>query len=458
MRLSASELAALVGGLVVGDPDAAASTFAIDSRVLVPGACFVALRGERDGHDFAGDAFARGARVALVSRALPHPAGTALVVVDDPLVALGRLAAHVRRGWAGVTVVGITGSAGKTSTKDLAAAAVGAARTVHASPGSFNNEAGLPLTLLGAPPAVEVVVTEMGARFRGDIAGLCAIASPHVGVVTHIGLAHAEHLGGPSGILATKRELVEALPASGTAVLNADEDTTPDLARGASASVVSVGTSPAADVRIVDLTVDAALRPAFTLETPWGSGDVHLSVRGSQQAMNAAMAAAVALAVDVPLTDALAGLAAASPAEWRMELTASPGGIVVLNDAYNASPSSMRAALRGLGGLPATGRRVAVLGDMLELGSHAEAEHADLGRLAAEVGVDLVVAVGPASAVTATHAARAGIVALAAVDRDEAQALVGAHVRPGDAVLVKASRAVGLETVAEALIRGDHDR
>jgi UDP-N-acetylmuramoyl-tripeptide--D-alanyl-D-alanine ligase len=456
--VNASELALLVGGVVVGNPDAAVTSFAIDSRVLEPGACFVALRDARDGHDFVGDAFARGARVALVARAVDHPADAALVLVDDPLDALARLAGQVRRRWTDVTVVGITGSAGKTSTKDLTAAALAGGRRVHASFGSFNNEAGLPLTLLGAPSRTEVVVAEMGARFAGNIADLCAIAEPTIGVVTHVGLAHAEHLGGRDGILETKGELVDALPAGGTAVLNADDPATPALAARTAARVLTVGTAAGADVRVHGLVVDTDLRPRFRVASPWGTLEVELAMRGAHQAMNAAMGAAVALVVGVDPATVAEGLAGATTAAWRMHLSTSPGGIVVLNDAYNASPSSMRAALRSLGDMPAAGRRVAVLGDMLELGAHAEEEHAAIGTLAATAGVDLLVAVGPNSAVTAAHAERAGIVALTAADRDEAHALIAAHVRPGDAVLVKASRAVGLESVAEALARGEHDR
>jgi len=454
--MTAADLAAAVDGVIVGDPDAVVTSFAIDSRVLEPGACFVALRDARDGHDFVADAFARGARVALVEHAVPHPPGTALVVVEQPLAALARAAAHARSGWRDVTVVGITGSVGKTSTKDLAAAALAGARRVHASRGSFNNEAGLPLTLLHAPPGTEVVVAEMGARFPGNIADLCAVARPTVGVVTRIGLAHPEHLGGPDGILKTKGELVEALPAGGIAVLNADDDATPALATRTAARVLTVGTRPGADVRVRDLAVDAQLRPRFTADSPWGVVGVSLAVRGAHQAQNAAMAATVALALGVAPESVGAGLAAATTASWRMELVTTPEGIVVLNDAYNANPDSMRAALRALGDLPAT-RRIAVLGDMLELGAHAEAEHAALADLAVAAGVDLLVAVGPHSAVTAVHAERAGIVALHAADRDEARALVVEHVRPGDAVLVKASRGIGLEAVAGALTGAEDD-
>jgi UDP-N-acetylmuramoyl-tripeptide--D-alanyl-D-alanine ligase len=456
VTVTAAELALAVDGVIVGDAGAVASSFAIDSRVLEAGACFVALRGERDGHDFVGDAFAHGARIALVARAVDHPPGTALIVVEDPLAALARAAANARLGWRdAVTVVGITGSAGKTSTKDLTAAALAGARRVHASPGSFNNEAGLPLTLLHAPPGTDVVVAEMGARFRGNIAELCEVARPTVGVVTHIGLAHAEHLGGPEGILATKAELVEALPATGLAVLNADDPATPALAARTVARVVTVGSASAADVVIHDLALDAELRPRFGLVSPWGQVEIALAVRGAHQAHNAAMAATVALALDVAPDTVARGLAGAAPAEWRMELVTSPTGVVVLNDAYNASPTSMQAALRALGDLPAAGRRVAVLGDMLELGSHADAEHAGLAQLALDAGVDVLIAVGPGAAAAATRAADAGLEVHTVDDRDQARAVVDRHVQPGDAVLVKASRAIGLETVGDALARGE---
>jgi UDP-N-acetylmuramoyl-tripeptide--D-alanyl-D-alanine ligase len=452
---TAAQLATAVDGVIVGDPDALVTSFGIDSRVLEPGACFVALRGERDGHDFVADAFARGARVALVAHVVDHPPGTALVVVDDPLTALARAAARARAGWTDVTVVGITGSVGKTSTKDLAAAALAGGRRVHASLGSFNNEAGLPLTLLHAPAGTEVVVAEMGARFPGNIADLCVVARPTVGVVTRIGLAHPEHLGGPDGILKTKGELVEALPAAGTAILNADDAATPALAARTAARVLTVGTRPGAEISVRGLVLTDDLRPRFLLDSPWGTVTVTLAVRGAHQAQNAAMAAAVALALGVTPETVAEGLAVATTAAWRMDLSTSASGIVVLNDAYNANPDSMRAALRSLGDLPTAGRRIAVLGDMLELGAHAEAEHAALADLVVQAGVDLLVAVGPHSAVTAAHAERAGIAALHAADRDVARTLVTEHVRPGDAVLVKASRGVGLEQVAEGLIRGE---
>jgi UDP-N-acetylmuramoyl-tripeptide--D-alanyl-D-alanine ligase len=463
LRLTAAEIVEATGGeLVAGPAHALASSFVIDSRVLAPGGCFVALRAERDGHEFVADAFLKGATIALVSRPVDTPAATvdagpAVVRVSDPLAALADLARAARERLAAADVVAVTGSAGKTVTKDLTAAALRRGRRVHASPGSFNNEAGLPLTLLSADPAVQVIVAEMGARFAGNIAELCEIARPTVGVVTNIGLAHAEHLGGRAGIARVKGELLDALPAQGIAVLNADDEHSGPLAARTGARVLRAGTSPDADVRALDVTLDAELRPSLRLETPWGDAKMVLVVRGAHQVTNAAQAATVALALGVPLDDVADGLAATTGASWRMDLVRSPDGITVLNDAYNSNPTSATAALRALAALPVGGRRIAVLGEMLELGERSDAEHADLGRLAADLGLDAVVAVGaPAGAIRSGAGERLRVESVA--DADDALEIVTGIVGPGDAVLVKASRAVGLERVAETLSRGTTER
>ncbi len=460
MRLSATEIAAATEGeIVIGSTDAVAQSFSIDSRTLEPGGCFVALTAERDGHDFVADAFTGGATVAIVGRVVDIGDATeprALIRVADPLVALGALGALARDRLAGATVVGITGSAGKTATKDLLAAAIGRARRISASPVSFNNEAGLPLTLLGAEPDTEVVVAEMGARFAGNIADLCAIARPGVGVITNIGLAHAGLLGGRAGVAAVKGELLEALPADGVAVLDAGDEHTPELARRTQARVVRVTLGAVADAQVhaTDVAIDEQLRPSFRLATPEGSVAVRLGVRGEHQVLNAAMAAAVALEVGVPLDEIAVGLAGAESAPWRMELTRTPRGVVVLNDAYNASPTSTTAALRALARLPVTGRRMAVLGEMRELGAEADAAHADIGRVAVECGVDVMVVVGAEARPVGTGARAAARGSVEVVDVTDAAAALDAvaqRAEPGDAVLVKASRAVGLERVAEAL-------
>jgi UDP-N-acetylmuramoyl-tripeptide--D-alanyl-D-alanine ligase len=457
MRLTAEEIAEATGGELRGNPAATADSYGIDTRRLDPGGCFVALRGERDGNDFVADAWKRGATIAVVTR----PPGRfrkdrAMVRVPDSLVALGSLGDFARHRLPDTTVVGITGSAGKTATKDLLAAALAATHRVHASPASFNNEAGVPLTLLAAPDDTEVIVTEMGARFAGNITELCTIAEPQVGVITHVGMAHAGLLGGREGIARVKGELLEALDADGTAVLDAGDDFTPALAARTRAKVLTVGLgdAPGADVRVLDLVLDDELRPSFLLETPWGTTPVCLSVRGEHQAMNAAMAATVALDLGAPLDRVAEGLARAATAAWRMDVTRTPDGITVVNDAYNASPTSMAAALRSFRHLASGKRRLAVLGEMLELGDHSRAEHEAIGRLAVESDVDLVIAVGAAAqpiADGARGAGAGGAQVIAVDDADAALAAVTEHARQGDAVLVKASRAVGLERVAEAL-------
>jgi UDP-N-acetylmuramoyl-tripeptide--D-alanyl-D-alanine ligase len=457
MELTAAEIAAATGGEVVaGRPDARATSFTIDSRILEPGGCFVALVAARNGHAYLPAAWARGATVAVVGRAVdPPPPGAAVIRVDDGLVALGALGATARdRLWA-ARVVGVTGSAGKTTTKDLTTAAV-ATRRVHASPASFNNEAGVPLTLLGAPPDTEIVVTEMGARFVGNITALTDIAHPDIGIITHVGLAHAGNLGGVDGVARVKGELVEALPAGGLAILNADCPHAAALGARTDARVVLVGTSPSADVRITELTLDDELRPRFSLSTPWGSTRVRLALHGEHHATNAAMAATAAAELGVPLDVAAAGLAHTTSAALRMELTHTRAGVTIINDAYNSSPTSAAAALQALGRVAASGHRIAVLGEMLELGSYGPEAHAELGRLTRDVGVDLVVAVGPGAAPIAASARDVGVPVVDAADPCAAVTVVTETVRAGDAVLVKASRAVGLEHVAAALqARGD---
>ncbi len=456
MELSAADIAAITRGtLTAGAPDARATSFVIDSRVVEPGACFVALVADRDGHDYVPDAFARGARVAIVTDDREHgaPEGAAVVRVGSAFGALADLGRAARAALGDIVVVGITGSAGKTGTKDLTAAALAPGYALHASPGSYNNEAGVPLTLLTAPSGTEAVVLEMGARAHGDIAALCAVASPTVGVITNIGLAHAGSLGGREGVARVKGELLEALDASGTAVLDAGDPATPGLAARTAATVLRVAVGDAAsgadvDVRASDVVLDADLRPRFTLSSPWGSGELSLAVRGAHQVVNASLAATVALAHGVPFDGVAAGLAAVLPAPWRMEVDRTAEGVVVLDDAYNANPSSMAAALEALARVDVSGRRIAVLGEMRELGEHSSAEHAALGDLVAATAVDTLVAVGPETAPLAEHARAAGVSVTEVPDAATALETIAGFVHRGDAVLVKGSRAVGLELVA----------
>jgi len=462
MQLTVDEIARASNGTILsGLAETVVSSFTNDSRDVGDGACFLALSDHRDGHDFVRDAWRAGAVAALVERVpveLPDGGEQAMIRVADVPVALAALGRYARDRLAAAEVVGITGSAGKTSTKDLVVAASGRRRSVHANVASFNNEIGLPMTLLHAPATTEVIVTEMGARFAGNIRKLCEIARPTIGVITHVGMAHAEHLGGPDGIAAVKGELVEELPASGLAVLNADDPATPGLIARSVARVLQVGRSACSDgdVRVVDIELDDQLRAGFTLETPWGTGKLRLGVRGEHQVMNAAMSAAVALSLDVPFEEIALGLEGATGSGGRMQLERSASGVTVLDDSYNASPTSMAAALHSLARLPADGRRIAVLGEMRELGDHASDAHATIGALAVELAIDLVVAVGESTSVEALAGAvdASGGRVRRVADAAAACLALGGELGPGDAVLVKASRAVRLEQVAEALRTG----
>jgi len=432
VRWRAEAIADAVGGVLSG-PDTDVTGATIDSRSVVGGELFVPVRAARDGHDFIGRALDAGAAACLSAEGA-GPGTT--ILVDDTASALADLgrAARLR---IGERVVGITGSAGKTSTKDLLASVLGGPFRTAASERSFNNELGVPLTLVNAADDTEVVVVEMGARGVGHIAALCSIAHPTVGVVTNVGLAHTEMLGSLDNVARAKAELIESLPPSGTALLNADDPRVAAMRSVSSAEVLTYGVN-SGDVRACDMSLDGELRPSFRLTSSWGSVDVRLGVRGAHNAANAVAAAAAALALGVPLEDVAAGLGRAHPSPWRMELNRSLDGGLVLNDAYNANPASTEAALRSLAALDAT-RRVAVLGPMLELGERSAAEHARIGALVRSLGIDLLVTVGAPSYEGEDVADIAGAIAL-----------VG-PVGPGDAVLVKGSRAAGLERLATVL-------
>ncbi|MGH8976098.1 MAG: UDP-N-acetylmuramoyl-tripeptide--D-alanyl-D-alanine ligase, partial [Acidimicrobiia bacterium] len=386
-------------------------------------------------------------------------AGTGVVRVGETGTALSALGGHARgRLGESVPVVGITGSTGKTSTKDLTAGALAAAVPVTASPASWNNEIGVPLTLVGADERAGAVVLEMGARGKGHIAALCAVARPTIGVITNIGIAHAEFFGSRDDVARAKGELMEALPPDGTAVLNADDDTTPDLAARTAARVLTVGFAAGADVRIADVRLDDDLRPSFGLQTPWGDAEFGpLAMRGAHQAVNAAFAVAVAGVLGLSPEQAAGGLAAVPGSSWRMELIRTPAGLLVLNDAYNANPTSMAAALRALAAL-GSGRRFAVLGHMAELGAQSEELHRLTGRLAVNCLLKMLVVVGREAAGLAAAARDGGLDVVEVDTAGEALAVVSGELLPGDAVLVKASRVVGLEALATALCEWEPPR
>jgi UDP-N-acetylmuramoyl-tripeptide--D-alanyl-D-alanine ligase len=434
MRFRASAIAEAVSGDLVGD-DVEVDGARHDSRAIVGGELFVPLVDQRDGHDFIEGALAAGAAAYFTGR---EPVGGTAIRVADPAVALARLGAHARS-LLPDRVVGITGSVGKTSCKDLAAAAIGRCFETTASLRSFNNEFGVPLTLVNAGPTTEAAVVEMGARGLRHIAELCAIADPTVGVVTTVDAVHTELFGDIDQVAVAKGELIEHLPASGTAVLNDANPLVAAMADRTRATVLRFGTDRS-EVQASGVTVDDELRASFLLRTPWGEAPVRLGVRGEHHVGNALAASAAALAIGVPLDDVVAGLAEAELSPWRMDLRVAPSGARILNDAYNAGPASMEAALRALTRIDAV-RHVAVLGPMAELGDHSEAAHRRVAELASELGVQIVAVAAPAyDALTVEHVA----------DQDEARAAVE-PLRAADAVLVKGSRVAGLERLAEAL-------
>jgi UDP-N-acetylmuramoyl-tripeptide--D-alanyl-D-alanine ligase len=456
--LTLAEVAQLTGGELHGAADdgaAVTGAVTLDSRSVGRGDLFVAVAGERvDGHDFLGAAAEAGAVAALATR--PHDA-LPCVVVADPVAALGRLAAgvHDRLVASGLITLAITGSSGKTSTKDLLGQVLAAAGPTVSPPGSYNNDIGLPLTVLSADAGTRFLVLEMGSRGVGHIARLCRVARPRIGVVLNVGSAHLGEFGSPEGIAQAKGELVEALPDDGTAVLNADDGRVVGMAPRTRARVVTTGQRDDADVRATGVTLDDAARARFTLVAAGEEHAVALQVVGVHQVANALSAAGAALAAGMTPADVAAALSAAGPrSRWRMEVERRPDGVTIVNDAYNANPESMRAALAALAGLTGT-RRIAVLGPMAELGPDAAAEHERLGRDAA-AGVDLLVAVGADAVGIADGASaagrRAGEESVHVPDRAAARELLGQLLRPGDVVLVKASRSYGLELLAADLL------
>ena len=436
MHFRASEVAEAVGGELLG-PDVQIDGASIDSRSVRPGQLFVPIVAERDGHDFIKSALDGGATAYLSSRV--DPVGGTAIRVADTALALADLGRAVR---ARVPdrVVGITGSVGKTSTKDLLAGVLRTTYRTAASEKSFNNELGLPITLAAAADDVEAVVLEMGARGIGHIDLLCSIAKPTVGVITRVEGVHLELFGDIESVARAKGELVESLPADGIAVLNADHRYVAAMADRTSARVLRYGLSPDADVYASDIVLDDELRATFRLHTPWGSTEVRLGARGEHQVPNALAAAAAAGGLGVPVESMADGFLAAELSGLRMELATSSRGVTVLNDAYNANPTSMSAALRSLATLPAS-RRVAVLGTMAELGADSPDQHRAIALEARDLGIEVIAVAEADYGDTARHVSDVDGVSAELGDLDD-----------GTAVLVKGSRVAALERVAQALL------
>ena len=361
MRFSTSELAAHLGGELVG-PDVSLDGASIDSRTLAAGQLYVPIVADRDGHAFIAAALDAGAPAYLTMQA---PLGGTAIRVADTSVALMNLGVLARGRVGGV--VGITGSVGKTTTKDILRACLNAVFRTAASERSFNNELGLPLTLLNAPDDAQWVVLEMGARDEGHIERLARVARPEVGIVTSVAMAHVEYFGDLDGVARAKSELVAALPASGVAVLNFDDPRVADMASGSPCPVLGYSVDGDAEVRAEDIVLDGELRPRFRLTTPWGTGEVRLALHGVQQVPNALAATGAALWCGVPFDDVVAALAGVIGSPLRMEVHHAPGGPVLVVDCYNANPASTEAALRSLVALGG-GRKLALLGLMAELG------------------------------------------------------------------------------------------
>lgn len=433
-------------------PAAVARSVVIDSRQAGPGALFAALPGERaDGHDFAVAAVERGAVAVLASR----PVGVPALITPDVPGALAALARAVTSALPGLTIAGITGSVGKTTTKDLAAQLIERLGPTVAPYGSFNNEIGHPLTVLRVTADTRYLVLELSARGAGHIAQLCQIAPPRLGVVLCVGHAHTGEFGGLAAVARAKGELPAALPPDGVALLNADDPLVLAMAERTAARVVTFGVHEHATVRAAGVTLDGQGRAGFTLVTPRGSAPVRLRLLGAHNVVNALAAAALAAELGLGVTELADGLSAATNrSKWRMEVTERPDGVTVINDAYNANPEGMAAALDTLAAVARGRRAFAVLGPMNELGDESRQWHEQAGGLAARAGVAGLIVVGEdaAAMLSGAKAERSWHGELVGVpDAGSALAALGNLLGPGDVVLVKASRAVGLERVALAL-------
>jgi UDP-N-acetylmuramoyl-tripeptide--D-alanyl-D-alanine ligase len=503
MNLSLAE-AAIGAGAVLEAPSSVpnagalmATGYSIDSRTAAPGNLFFAVRGERlDGHDFVAAAFERGAVAALVSRervaTLPDAAlARPLLIAEDPLAAMQSLASHIRRQW-GRRLVAITGSAGKTTTKEAVAAALGVKFHVLKSEGNLNNNFGLPLQLLRLMPDHEFAVVEMGMNHSGEIAALARIAVPDWGVITNVGMAHIENFAeGQAGIARAKFELVAALPANGVAFLNCDDSYAAQFGRDFPGRVVYFGSGPCADPQILSTTedptglhvrfragqrgvptdsssfvgwergvpTDSSSSVGWERGVPTDSsssvgwkreGAFTLHLLGAHNASNAMAGLAVALEAGVDLDAAVAAIASLTAGDKRGQVI-EIAGATILNDSYNSNPEALRSMIRTLAARPAAGRRILVAGEMLEMGEHGPALHADCGRAAAEAGLDLVAGVQGNAEHLAAAACAGGVASLFLRDAGAAGRWLAQNLRPGDQVLVKGSRGVHLERVIEAV-------
>lgn len=453
----AQAAAAMNGCLLQGSPEAEVSGISIDSRTAMPGQLFFALPGSRtDGHLHVGEAMDRGA-AAVISAQLPAAVDRPLIMVADTLQALQDLAGHYRRLFS-APVVAVTGSTGKTTTKDLIAGVLGTGFRVLKTEGNQNNEIGLPLTLLRLDRGCGAVVLELAMRGRGEIAALCRLSRPDIGVITNIGKTHMERLGSQREIAAAKGELLEALPPGGCAVLNGEDPWQRRLARRCKCEVIFYGRAGRYTVNARQITVQGLRGVEFLLHTPQGEAPVRLPLPGRHNVSNALAAAAVGHRLGLLPEQIAGGLEAASLTGMRLEIRQGIRGSTVIDDTYNASPASVRAALQLLAEAPGRGRAIVVLGDMYELGAGAAAEHRSVGEYAAELNLDHLSTVGELAREIALGARAAGLpgqrISVFA-DKPEAIAFMRDYVRSGDVILIKGSRGARMEEIVASLVEGD---
>lgn len=454
-RFKTAEILEATGGRELHPCPEGFTGISTDSRAVLAGELFVPLVGKNfNGHDFIRAAFDRGAAGALVKKGkrLKPPEGMALIEVPDTLRALQDIAHYMRMKRADLKVVGVTGTNGKTTTKEMLAAILAARGPVLKNEGNLNNEVGVPLTLLRLEDSHWAAVVEMGTSAPGEITRLSEIAEPSIGVITNVGPGHLEGLGSMEGVARAKGELVRAMAPDGRAVLNMDDPYLREILEANRDRAVTFGMTPGADISASEID-EAADGVAFLLNTPAGSAAVQLSSLGSHNVYNALAAAGAAWSLGLSPGEIRQGLANYQPARMRMEVLVFEGARII-NDAYNANPASMAAALNALASVR-EGRRIAVLGDMLELGPAAKKAHYDVGRLAGAEGYSLLILVGKHAHDTARGAKEAGMPSgdiVIARDPDEAAAALSGRIRPGDCILVKGSRSMRMERVVDCLM------
>ena len=454
----------LSGEVLIGHGELMVNGLATDSRRVEPGNAFVAFPGEHvDGHEYLVPAMERGARTLIVTAAagtlaeqleIARERDVTVVRVRDALLAVQALASF-HRSRLFCPVIGVTGSTGKTTTKDFISNVVSQDYRVVATEGNQNNELGVPLTILRAGADTDVLIVEMAMRGQGEIAELARIAEPTAGLVTNVGTSHIERLGSQEAIARAKGELVEAVASEGRVFLNGDDAFSAHLAELSSAEVVTYGLSEACNLRADEITTDEASLPRFTLITPIGSREVRLAIPGRHNVYNALAATAVALFLEIPLDDIVYGLETSEPGQMRMQSFETAAGVRVINDAYNANPTSMRAAIETLSDITGAAKRVAVLGDMAELGSLTELAHFRIGEEVARLSINALVTVGERARRIADGARAEGMddtVIRPCANTDEAAEVLDDLLEPGDVVLIKASRVMGLERIVERIV------